>query len=107
MRTCGFLPATSLASAKSQSGHSGTFPLTEAQKEIWLAAQMGGEAAVAYNESLKLQFRGPFDLEAFRAAANQIVRRHPILTASINADGQSQRVELDVKLDLPLLDFSN
>jgi len=32
------------------------FPLTEAQKEIWLAAQMGGEANLGYNESLKPSF---------------------------------------------------
>ena len=42
------------------------FPLTEAQKEIWLAAQMGGEAALGYNESLKLEFHGSFDAELFR-----------------------------------------
>src|SRR6202166_4930421 len=82
------------------------FPLTEAQKEIWLAAQMGGEAAVAYNESLKLEFHGSFDAELFRAAIQQIVHRHPILLASFSSDGQWQQVDPTVKLDVPLLDFS-
>ena len=82
------------------------FPLTEAQKEIWLAAQMGGEAALGYNESLKLEFHGRFDAELFRAAIQQIVNRHPILLASFSSDGQWQRIDPSVKLDVPLLDFS-
>ena len=49
------------------------FPLTEAQKEIWLAAQMGGEAALGYNESLKLEFDGEFDTELFRTAVQRVV----------------------------------
>jgi len=83
----------------------GAFPLTEAQKEIWLAAQMGGDAAVAYNESLKLEFRGDFDVELFRKAARQVVERHPILLASISADGQSQKFQSISNLDIPLMDL--
>ena len=82
------------------------FPLTEAQKEIWLAAQMGGEAALGYNESLKLEFHGNFSVELFRAATQQIVQRHPILLASFSSDGQWQKIEPIAKLDVPLLDFS-
>jgi amino acid adenylation domain-containing protein len=82
------------------------FPLTEAQKEIWLAAQMGGEAALGYNESLKLEFHGNFNAELFRAATQQIVQRHPILLASFSSDGQWQRIEPVAKMDVPLLDFS-
>src|SRR6202043_4083414 len=87
-------------------GGVGQFPLTEAQKEIWLAAQMGGEAALGYNESLRLEFHGRFDAELFRAAIQQIVHRHPILLASLSSDGQWQRVDPTAKLDVPLLDFS-
>jgi hypothetical protein len=42
--------------------------LTKAQEEIWLATQMGGESALAYNESLSLRFGGAFDPELFRAS---------------------------------------
>jgi len=70
MRAAGFIasppiesPVPSLTGRSSGSGRKreldrghercvrGRIPLTEAQKEIWLAAQMGGDAAVAYNES--------------------------------------------------------
>jgi len=94
------------AAVTEPAGPSGTFPLTEAQKEIWLASQMGGEAAVAYNESLKLQFRGAFDVEVFREAVRQVVQRHSILLANLSADGQWQQVRPDTKLDVPLSDFS-
>jgi len=83
----------------------GTFPLTEAQKEIWLAAQMGGDAALAYNESLKFDFRGEFHLEHFRAAARQVVDRHPMLLATINPDGSSQTIHPGGPFDLPLVDL--
>jgi len=96
-------PATAVTEP---AGPSGTFPLTEAQKEIWLAAQMGGEAAIAYNESLKLQFRGAFDVEVFREAVRRVVQRHSILLANLSADGQWQRVRPGTKLDVPLSDFS-
>jgi amino acid adenylation domain-containing protein len=85
---------------------SDAFPLTEAQKEIWLASQMGGDAALGYNESLKLDFRGPFDVELFRRALKQIVERHPILLANFSADGLSQRINKNLMIDAPLLDLS-
>jgi amino acid adenylation domain-containing protein len=104
------IPAASMASQAQTAGKegepSGTFPLTEAQKEIWLAAQMGGDAAVAYNESLKLQFRGNFDADLFRSAVFQIVKRHPILTANFSPDGDWQRVPPDSKIEVPLVDLS-
>jgi len=82
------------------------FPLTEAQREIWLAAQMGSEAAVAYNESLKLEFRGDFDIECFRKAASSVIARHPILLASISEDGQSQQIQSGTHIDFPLTDLA-
>ena len=44
---------------------------------MWLAAQMGGSASIAYNESLKLEFRGDFDADLLRRALLQVVERHP------------------------------
>ena len=83
------------------------FPLTEAQQELWLAAQMSGDAAVAYNESLKLEFRGALDLDLFRTAVQQLVQRHPILLAQLSADGASQHIPSDRSIDITLDDLSN
>lgn len=84
----------------------GRFPLTEAQKEIWLATQMGDHAAVAYNESFSFDFRGSFDIEAFSTALRQVVQRHPILLAKISGDGQWQEVDADRVIDVPVTDLS-
>jgi len=95
---------TSVSAA--QPGPTGKFPLTESQKEIWLAAQMGGDAALAYNESLKLEFHGEFDLALFRSAVQQVVQRHPILLASFAADGEWQEIKAETRPDVPLIDLS-
>ena len=103
--TSGVPSLVSAPSASAAPGPAGSFPLTEAQKEIWLAAQMGGDASVAYNESLSLDFHGPFDADVFRAAVREVVQRHPILLARIDADGESQHIDPGTELELPLLDF--
>ena len=82
------------------------FPLTEAQKEIWAGRADGGEASLSFNQSLKLEFRGTFDAELFRAAVQQIIKRHPILLASFTADGQCKCIDPKVKLEVPLIDVS-
>ena len=81
------------------------FPLTEAQTEIWLAAHMSTDAAIAYNESISLDFSGDFDAETFRASVQQVVQRHPILLASISSDGHSQCVQPGTKIEIPVIDL--
>src|SRR5262249_50588824 len=41
-----------------------SLPLTDAQREVWFATQMGAAASTAYNESCTLRLRGRFDAEA-------------------------------------------
>ena len=86
---------------------SDSFPLTEAQKEIWLASQMGGDAALGYNESLKLEFRGPFDVELFRRALKPNCGTPPDSPGEFQRRrAVSQRINKDVVIDAPLLDLS-
>lgn len=99
------VPVAAEASSGGQS-EAVPIPLTESQKEIWLASQMGGDADVAYNESLKFEFRGAFDLEAFRQAVHLLVKRHPIFLARIERDGLSQRLQPDLPIEIPLTDLS-
>jgi amino acid adenylation domain-containing protein len=82
------------------------FPLTDGQKEIWLAAQMGGEAALGYNESLSLTFRGALDVGFFTLALRRAIERHPMLLAKISPDGQTQHVDSGTQIEIPQLDFS-
>ena len=97
--------AISVPRAVSDSADRDPFPLTEQQKEIWLAAQMGVETALAYNESLRLDFRGEFDAQNFRAALRTIGERHPILLAGISDDGQLQHLNPGATFDAQWIDL--
>jgi amino acid adenylation domain-containing protein len=77
-----------------------------AQKEIWLAAQMGGEAKLAYNEVLKLRFKGPFDVELFRNTVHQVCKRHQVLLADVSEDGEWGRLHPDRNIKILLTDVS-
>jgi amino acid adenylation domain-containing protein len=83
-------------------------PLTEAQREIWLACQLGPEASCAYNESLTVRFRGPLDLEALRGAFRQVVARHESLRTVISGAGDTQQFlpATAVEAELPFADWS-
>src|SRR5260370_8613067 len=58
-------------------------PLTEAQMEIWLSAQLGDDASCAFNESFTLLMRGQLDAQAMRDSLQDLVNRHESLRATI------------------------
>ena len=64
-----------------------TSPATEAQREVWLADQLGEQASLAYNESLTLRLRGALDTPALVTAFDALVARHPALRATFSSDG--------------------
>jgi len=83
-----------------------TAPATEAQKEVWVAAQLGDEANCAFNESVSLHFRGDLQVEDFRAAFNEVVARHESLRMTLSPDGETLCVTSSLELDIPLVDLS-
>lgn len=76
-------------------------PTTEAQREIWLACQFGGDATLAYNESVTVQLRGTLDLQSLRAAVRSLTDRHDALRATLSADGRHVLVAERLALDIP------
>jgi len=64
-------------------------PTSEAQREVWLAAQLATEASLAYNESVSLRLRGDLDAQALGAALRQLIARHEALRATFGPDGES------------------
>ena len=64
-----------------------TVASTEAQREVWLADQLGAQASLSYNESLALRLRGALDTAALAAAFDELVRRHPSLRSTFSSDG--------------------
>jgi acyl transferase domain-containing protein len=82
-------------------------PLTEAQKQLWVLAQMSEEGSIAYNESVSLQLQGSLDFEAMYQAVQKVVNRHEALRTTISTQGDCQQILPSVKIDVPIIDFSN
>ncbi|WP_374310012.1 amino acid adenylation domain-containing protein [Methylocella sp.] len=82
-------------------------PLTEAQTEVWLSAQLSDEASCAFNESVSLRLSGSLDRAALEGALNKVIARHDALRASFSPDGMRMRVEPELKLALEVEDLSS
>lgn len=84
MQEGGFLPGTPPTPLR--------MPLTEPQKEVWMAAQMGENASNALIESLSIHLHGDFDFEAMQRAVQQVVHRHEALRTTFSPTGDFQRI---------------
>jgi len=81
-------------------------PLTEAQRQLWILAQLGENGSAAYNQSVTLQLSGPLNPVAMNQAIQQISGRHEALRTKINTQGDSQEILPQVEINCPILDFS-
>ncbi|ENN84635.1 amino acid adenylation [Rhizobium freirei PRF 81] len=79
-------------------------PLTEAQTEIWLAAQAGDEASCAFNESFSLTLEGKLDEKAIQKACDTVIARHDAFHIRFDRGGEHFQFIPDFKLDLPILE---
>ncbi|MEM9223349.1 MAG: amino acid adenylation domain-containing protein [Pseudomonadota bacterium] len=81
-------------------------PLTAAQTEVWLAAQLGDEASCAFNESLSLELNGRLDRTALIASLNGVVARHDALRLVFSRDGTHFSVADPSPLEVDWIDLS-
>jgi amino acid adenylation domain-containing protein len=81
-------------------------PTTEAQREVWLADQLGTEASLAYNESASLWFEGPLDVAALDAALSLLGERHEALRSTLGTEGTELWVNAGSPLKAIPHDFS-
>jgi amino acid adenylation domain-containing protein len=81
-------------------------PLAYGQRRLWLLDQLSPENP-AYNETNSLRFRVPLNLEVFRRAVNEIVRRHESLRTSVQViDGVPvQSIAQLLSINIPLADL--
>lgn len=79
------------------------FPTTEAQREVWLAAQLGTEASLAYNESASIDLQGQLHRTALLMALQDLVDRHEALRATVSGSGLelciAEHLSLDVRIE--------
>lgn len=83
-----------------------TAPLTEAQKEIWLAAQVGDEASCSFNESFTMALDGPLDRERLGRALDAVVARHDALQIRFGRAGDHFEFIPDFVLDVADIDLA-
>lgn len=81
-------------------------PTTEAQREIWLAAQLSREASLAYNESASLRIRGALDLDLLQRALQVLPVRHEMLRATLSSDGTNLMIATQTELQAQVVDLS-
>jgi len=79
---------------------------TSAQREIWVACQMGDDASLAYNESITMECRGAFDVAAMTAAIQELPRRHEALRSTFSRDGKALCVAASTETQVVFVDAS-
>jgi len=82
-------------------------PMTEAQMEVWLSAQLGDDASCAFNESFTLLMRGQLDAQALRDSLQDLVNRHEALRATIIPERNSLRFSQSAKPSVAFDDLSS
>ena len=86
---------------------SSVVPSTEAQREIWSAAQIDHAASLAYNEAVRIRLDGHLDIAALQAAMSDLAVRHEALRATFSADGLSMLIGEPVGIPVPVLDLTH
>jgi len=81
-------------------------PLTEAQLEIWLSAQISTEASCSYNEAFTLELKGQLDEGVLRESLQKVIDRHDGLRATFDAEGRTAHFARELKLEIPSIDLS-
>ena len=80
-------------------------PTTEAQREIWAAAEMGNEASCAYNESVSLELLGHLYHAALDKAVHLVCDRHEALHSVIAPGGARYLVLEQVRMTIEQVDL--
>lgn len=82
-------------------------PLSDGQREIWMASQMGEMASCAFNESDSVKIDGPLDTDRFIASVKQALGEQEAFRYRFDGDGATQWVDEGAQFDVALLDLSD
>jgi glutamate-1-semialdehyde aminotransferase/acyl carrier protein len=103
MQADGLLPAPPQAAQESWRR---TLSLTDAQREVWFASQLGDLANCAFNESDSVRIDGPLDAGRFRAAVEAALGEQEAFRYRFDAEGATQWVDEAARFEVPLVDLS-
>ncbi|TMM51060.1 non-ribosomal peptide synthetase/type I polyketide synthase [Sulfitobacter sabulilitoris] len=110
LRSVGILASdTTAASATRPAEQAPTrdIPLTEAQREIWMTAQLGKAASCCFNESASIELDGPLDRDALQRAFDRVIARHDGLRQVFDRAGETFDILDPFSLPLDLHDLGN
>ncbi len=108
----GFFPAPIDSGNKTnnnngQQANTKNFPLSNAQKEIWVASQMSDTASCAFNESARLELKGKLDIPALEKAFDKVIQRHESLRTTFSKDGNYQQIHSGISFKLKISDLES
>lgn len=114
MQEGGFLPESppstvppgGISHSGSEFPRDDTAPLTEAQREMILAAIMDDAANCVYNQSITIHFRGPLNVPAMEKSIEHLFDRHPALRSTFSPDFEAQFFHQDWTGRLAVIDLS-
>ncbi|HME08081.1 MAG TPA: amino acid adenylation domain-containing protein, partial [Bryobacteraceae bacterium] len=81
-------------------------PLTEAQLEIRLSAQLGDEESCSYNEGFGIHLQGPLNQPALKQSLELVVNRHEALRSTLSESGESIRILNQVDVPFRVIDIT-
>jgi hypothetical protein len=84
-----------------------SLPLTEAQREIWYAAQMSEASSCAFNLSAMVRLRGALELARLSHSVRWLSERHEALRVTFAPTGQAQQVHPTLSNELAVIDLSS
>ncbi len=82
-------------------------PLTEAQKEIWHASQLGDDAARAYNDSVVAKITGDLNVDVLQRSFNKLIDRHEALRSTFDPSGEFQNIAPEGEIEIAFSDLSS
>lgn len=85
---------------------SNQFSLTEAQRHLWLIAQMDQDGLNAYQDPGHATIRGQLDVRRLNQALTDIVARHESLRTTISKDGLTQIIHPAGAVAVTVVDLS-
>ncbi len=80
---------------------SGPLPASFAQHRLWFLDRWQ-PGSPAYNIPIAVRLDGPLDVDAFRRALGETVRRHEILRSSLTDDDGAPRLVIAEAIELPM-----
>ena len=99
-------PAVKVQASGSKGGVVAKLPLTEAQHEIWIGAQMSDELSCSFNQSVQIQVRGRLDEPKLFASVEWLVKRHEALRAAFASSGEEQWLHSEMPVELGCVDLT-